>query len=81
MYKLRSATASDPVKYAKASNSLNKLYGANARLKFSGQPTESFDRLFKRFIRELEYCSVTEDQDASRLLPKMLDGPALMFYE
>jgi len=80
-YRLRSVTALDPVKYAKASDSLNKLYGANPKLQFHGRPTESFDRLFKRFLRELEYCGITEDQDASRLLPKMLNGPALTFYE
>src|SRR6185312_7708086 len=80
-YRLRFVTALDPVKYAKAFDTLNKLYNANPKLQFHGRPTESFDRLFKRFIRELEYCGITEDQDASRLLPKMLNGPALTFYE
>jgi len=80
-YKLRSVTALDPVKYAKASDSLSKLYNANPKLQYHGRPTESFDRYFRRFARELEYCGITDEQDASRLLPKMLNGPALTFYE
>ena len=42
---------------------------------------ESFDRFFKCFVRELEYCGIKEDQDASRLLPKMLNGAALTYYD
>src|SRR5947207_2996009 len=40
MYKLRPVTTSDLVKYIKTSNNLNKLYEANPKLQFSGQPTE-----------------------------------------
>src|SRR5438105_13121628 len=80
-YRLRFITALNPARYAKASNSLNKLYSANPKLQFHRRPTESFNRLFKRFIRELEYYGIIKDQDASRLLPKILNGPALTFYK